>query len=71
MTELRTWGGVQAALNRGDKVNPYWVEWVRQTGGGAAWEFMIWIQRQWGIFEPEHSMRNLRHVEFREWLVSG
>ena len=57
-------------MERGESINPYWVEWVIQTGGGRPWEFMIWIQRKWKEFEPNHELRNARHAEFEKWLKS-
>lgn len=68
---LREWGGVKAALDRGEPVNPYWVEWVRQTGGGYPWQFMLWLQARWSEFEPDRQLRSYRHQDFREWLVTG
>lgn len=70
MTELRTWGGVKSALDRGERINPLWIEWVRQTGGGAPWEFMLWNMDRWNEFEPDHSKRPYKRIEYREWLVS-
>lgn len=53
-------------------VNPYWSVWEAATGGGKPYEFMIWNQREWGLFDARHGYsrdhRSLHGDQFKREL---
>ena len=53
-------------------MNPWYLAWVRATGGGPNHEYMFWIQARWKEFLAEHDYpdRNRRQYasQLTEWL---
>lgn len=53
------------------RYQPRYEQFVRQTGGGANWQFIIWINAKWAEFlrcNPSTLYRSQRHQEFDLWL---
>ncbi len=55
-------------------INPRWIAWLRETGGGETWEYMLWISAKWREWErlngiTAHSSKSAaQHEAFDAWL---
>lgn len=43
-------------------MNPYWAVWLAVTGGGPAYEYMIWNGREWADFDKRNGFTERQRV---------
>ena len=52
-------------------VQPYWAIWEAATGGGKAYEYIIWNIGEWSDFDSRHGLKRDHHRSDTERAMFG